>query len=127
MKVWRVAGKDGKGFYFTEVADGTTMSTAVSKEIGRDISSMTAQHPRPSDDGIDNVEDYHFFGFESLGQLHRWFDPEMFVASCKKGAMLEVWEVDPRYVKSGRCQVCFERAKAKKVEVMKLERHKLRR
>lgn len=127
MKLWRVAGKDGQGFYYTEVREGVTMSMAVSEAINRDIATMDEQHPRPSDDGIRDVEDYHRFAFSSLGQLHNWFDPEMFSASCKQGAMLEVWEVDSRYVKFGRTQVCFEHEKATRIEVVKLEKHKLRR
>lgn len=126
MKLWRVAGKDGKGFYFTEIKDGLTMSQAVSDDIGRDIGNMDEQHPRPSDDGILNVEDHHFFAFSSLDQLHNWFDPEMFSASCKRGAKLEMWEVDSRYVKFGGSQVCFEKKKAKRIEVCKLENFKRR-
>lgn len=126
MKVWRVAGQDGKGFYFTEV-NGTVMSSAVSKMIGRDISSMTDQHPRPDDDGIQNVTTSDHFAFASLEQLHAWFDKEMFIASCKQGALLEIWEVEERYVKKGRKQVCFHRKKAKRIEVVKLEKYKLRR
>lgn len=127
MKLWRVAGKDGKGFYYTEVKPGVTMSMAVSNAINRDIATMDEQHPRPSDDGIRDVEDHHRFAFSSMGQLHNWFDPEMFSASCKQGAMLEVWEVDSRYVKFGRTQVCFEKDKATRIEVTRLEKHKLRR
>lgn len=127
MRVWRVAGKDGKGFYFTEVSPGVAMSTAVSKMIGRDISSMTDQHPRPDDDGIQNVRSSDHFAFSSFEQLYAWFDKEMFIASCKQGALLETWEVDERHVKQGRRQVCFHRKKAKLVEVVKLERYKLRR
>lgn len=127
MKLWRVVGKDGKGFYFTELKSGVTMSMAVSEDIGRDVGDMNDQHPRPYDDGIRDVEDHHFFAFSSMSQLHDWFDREMFSASCKRGAMLEIWEVDPSYVKKGRKQVCFERDKATKIEVTSLEKHKLRR
>jgi hypothetical protein len=127
MRVWRVAGKDGKGFYFTEVKPGTVMSSAVSEMIGRDISSMTDQHPRPDDDGILNVRKTDHFAFSSLDQLHAWFDRDMFIASCKQGALLEIWEVDERHVKKGRKQVCFHRKKAELVEVVKLEKYKLRR
>lgn len=127
MKLWRVAGKDGKGFYYTEVKPGITMSQAVSKAIDRDIGMIDEQHPHPNDDGIPDVEDHHRFAFSSMGQLYNWFDPEMFSASCKQGAMLEVWEVDSRYVKFGQTQVCFEQDKAKRIKVTRLEKHKLRR
>lgn len=126
MKVWRVTGADGVGFYFTQVSDGLTMSQAVSNEIGRDIGSMDSQHPRPSDDGIYNITGKEFFGFSSLDQLHRWFDPEMFSASCKQGAMLEVWEVRPSKVKNGRRQVCFYKDGATRIEFVKLEKYKRR-
>ncbi len=127
MRLWRVTGKDGKGFYFSELRSGLKMSEAVSEYLGRDVGEMNAQHPRPSDDGIMDVEDHHFFAFSSMSQLHAWFDPAMFSASCKNGAMLEVWEVSPHYVKKGKKQVCFEKDKATRVEVTKLENHKLRR
>ena len=99
MKLWRVAGKDGKGFYYTEVKPGVTMSQAVSKAIDRDVGMIDEQHPHPNDDGIQDVEDHHRFAFSSMGQLYNWFDPEM----------------------------CFEENKAKRIKVTRLEKHKLRR
>lgn len=124
MRLWRVAGKDGKGFYYTEVSGGVTMSTAVSESIGRDISTITNQHPRPEDDGIGFVTSNHLFAFTSLDQLYRWFDPEMFSASCKHGALLEVWEVKSDDVMEGFKQACFDKTQAKRVSVSKLEKFK---
>ena len=126
MRLWRIAGKDGKGFYFSELPTGKTISSTVEAMINRDISSMTEQHPRPSDDGIREFHDHHFFAFSSLDQLHDWFDKEMFAATCKAGGLMEIWEVDGRHVKFGRKQVAFEKKKATRVEVVRLDQFKRR-
>lgn len=123
MKLWRVTGRDGAGFYYSDL-NGKRLSTKVGEDLDRDISSMTRQHPRPSEDGIDDVYDTDFFAFNSLHQLHNWFDTEIFSAACKRGARIEVWEVPDQYVKVGGRQVCFVKSEGKLIENHKMDKFK---
>lgn len=127
MKLFRVIGKDGHGFYFSEIAPDVKLSDSVSKAIGRDISDFSEQHPKPEVDGIKDFSEDYVFAFSSLQQMHAWFDKDMFNASVAFDAKVEVWSVDATHVKIGNRQVCFAQSEARLKEVFKLSKYRIRR
>lgn len=126
MKIYRVVGKDGNGFYNSITDDGQALWSVVSEKLGRNIGEMNTQHPAPYNDGIFEHTDDHYFGFANLNQLHKWFDKKFFNMSCKYGVIVEVWDVEPVDVLRGKTQVCFIKKEAKKLKSIKMDTLKRR-
>lgn len=110
LKVYRLVGPDGVGFYFSQ---GTTLEDKISEDVGYDISLSKAQHPLPRDDGIDSFPDNYYFGFGDKLQLKNWFTPDALKSADKHGCVVELWEVSPHKVIHGGKQLCFNKAESK--------------
>ncbi|UTS52069.1 hypothetical protein [Synechococcus phage BUCT-ZZ01] len=64
----------------------------------------------------------HFFGFESIEQLQKWFRIEDHRKIFSfEGVKLVVYEVDLQYVYRGNTQIFFEMDKASKIENLEID------
>lgn len=124
MKVFRIESKEFKGPY-----SGTTSYIKHNRWSKR----SDRIRPGPSEDGIENLYNDDFFGFESLEQLTKWFTKQDRKSFSKNGMYLSVYNVSEKYVKKGTKQVAFKIDKAtlqQTLDPFKLvelsETHKLR-
>lgn len=99
MRIFRLEDRHGDGVY----------SSRVPYEILSRCEKMGIHHHDPESDGMPyrNWGANHYFGFESMDALHRWFPKPMMMPLHQHGIFLVVYEVDECYVCKGRTQLAF--------------------
>lgn len=116
LKVYRVVGPDGIGYYFSQ---NLKLELSISDEVGYDTAENKPRHPLPKHDGIPSFPDHYHFGFGDKNQLKEWFTPDILTAADKRGCMVEIWEVPPHQVLHGGKQLCFNKGEAKLINKVK--------
>lgn len=71
--------------------------------------SVSDSRPMPFEDGIEGLQDKHFFGFQSLTQLRSWFPPNVWERMSRVGFSVAVYRVPDTWVKVGGKQVAFRK------------------
>jgi len=101
MKVYRVEHwKYSEGPYMNGLGEWQSYSTKPhNADYGR---------PGPENDGLGYLDSMWLYGFESLGQLKRWFEKGERVGLHEEGFVVRVYDVPKAHVKRGKKQVVFE-------------------
>jgi len=115
MLVYRIENAQGFGPYRQEPYHNDMVSNFNPHSVNMWDFERQQPRPIPRNDGIENMQEDEFCGFSSLDDLIQWFDsliPQLeFYDYC-----VSIYKVKKRFVRFGKRQVVFQRAKALLVE-----------
>jgi hypothetical protein len=111
MLVYRIENSAGFGPYRQNIEENPNPHNVNMS----DFDSLGSSRPIPFCDGIGKYNEKDYFGFDSLDSLIAWFD-NLLPSLEDYGYCVSIYEIDPTFVKFGRHQVAFERARATLVD-----------
>lgn len=118
MILYRVTDVDGYGVYYSGFGkkEGRLIER-IGDSLGCNLWYESNATPLPENDGITDFDENFIFGFADKVQFKSWFhQPGVLSNLHKHGCKVKKFKADPKFVRVGNKQVCFDDRFAELVE-----------